>query len=62
MNNYGAYKGSASNHHLVIDNVVNVINGTEAPHVSLPDGLEVVDIIDKIYASRNLPLVEVNIP
>lgn len=53
MNNYGAYKGSASNHHLMIDNVIKTINGVEQQHVSLSDGLKVVDIIDRIYAKRN---------
>lgn len=54
MNNYGAYKGSASNHHLLIDNVVKTINGLAEQHVSLADGVKVVDIIDRIYSSREL--------
>ncbi|SOD20333.1 Gfo/Idh/MocA family protein [Pedobacter xixiisoli] len=53
MNDYGAYKGSASNHHLVVDNVIKSINGFEEQHVSLSDGLKVVDIIDRIYTHRD---------
>lgn len=52
MNNYGAYIGSASNHHLLIDNVVRTINGLEEQHVSLVDGIKVVNIIDRIYLAR----------
>ncbi len=29
-NDYGAYKGSAANHHYVVENVVNVLRGDGA--------------------------------
>lgn len=54
INNYGSYMGSASNHHCVIDNVVNVLTKGIIPHVSLKDGVEVVAMITRIYESRNI--------
>ncbi|RYF20878.1 MAG: Gfo/Idh/MocA family oxidoreductase [Flavobacteriales bacterium] len=57
MNNYGSYKGSASNHHNVIDNVINVLAKRGKPDVSLEDGIKVVEIIGRIYESRNVEKV-----
>lgn len=54
VNDYGSYKGSASNHHRVIDNVVNVIKGLSKPDISLKDGVDVVDVISHIYRARNV--------
>lgn len=54
VNHYGAYKGSASNHQQVIENVVNTLNGLEKPHVSLQEGIEVVEIISNIYQQRKI--------
>ncbi|MDR1601232.1 MAG: Gfo/Idh/MocA family oxidoreductase [Tannerella sp.] len=53
-NDYGAYKGSAQNHHHVIRNVVNVLSGqsTETITTNVMEGLKVVDIIQRIYALR----------
>jgi predicted dehydrogenase len=50
-NDYGAYKGSAQNHHYVIDNVVNVLSGPghEAITTNVLEGMKVVDIIRRIY-------------
>lgn len=48
-NDYGAYKGSAQNHHYVIDNVVDVLKGRAAITTNALEGLKVVDIIEKIY-------------
>jgi predicted dehydrogenase len=48
-NDYGAYKGSAQNHHLVIENVVNVIkNNNIEITTNAYDGYKVVDIIERI--------------
>lgn len=48
-NDYGPYKGSAANHHYIIENVVDtLIHGKKATATSL-DGLKVVGIIEKIY-------------
>jgi len=49
-NDYGAYKGSAQNHHLVIDNVVKVLNNQkEKITTNANEGYKVVDIIERIY-------------
>jgi predicted dehydrogenase len=50
-NDYGSYKGSAQNHHHVIDNVVNVLSGpgSEAITTNVLEGMKVVDIIRRIY-------------
>ncbi|RZK11616.1 MAG: Gfo/Idh/MocA family oxidoreductase, partial [Flavobacterium sp.] len=52
MNNYGAYKGSASNHQFVIDNVIATLKREETPHVTLGEGIKVVNIISDIYRTR----------
>lgn len=51
-NDYGAYKGSANNHHSVIENVVNTLRGTNKISTNALEGLKVVDIIERIYALR----------
>ncbi|MDR3268856.1 MAG: Gfo/Idh/MocA family oxidoreductase [Tannerella sp.] len=53
-NDYGAYKGSAQNHHYVIRNVVNVLRGntSETITTNVLEGLKVVDIIQRIYALK----------
>lgn len=53
-NDYGAYKGSAQNHHYVIRNVINVLreNATEAITTNVLEGMKVVDIIRRIYALK----------
>ncbi len=48
-NDYGSYKGSAQNHNYVIENVVNVLNGSTAITTNALEGLKVVDIIERIY-------------
>jgi len=49
-NDYGSYKGSAQNHHLVIDNVVKVLkNKEEEITTNAAEGYKVVDIIERIY-------------
>lgn len=49
-NDYGAYKGSAANHHYVIENVVDVLRGRAAITTNALEGLKVVDIIERIYS------------
>lgn len=51
-NDYGAYKGSAQNHHYVIENIVNVLNGSDIITTNALEGLKVVDIIERIYAQK----------
>ena len=53
-NDYGSYKGSAANHHFVIDNVVAVLKGREAITTNALEGLKVVDIIERIYCSDKI--------
>jgi predicted dehydrogenase len=52
-NDYGLYKGSAQNHHYVIENVVDALNGSKTITTNVLEGLKVVDIIERIYAVRN---------
>jgi UDP-N-acetyl-2-amino-2-deoxyglucuronate dehydrogenase len=51
-NDYGAYKGSANNHHYVIQNVVDTLKGTSTINTNALEGLKVVDIIERIYSFR----------
>ena len=51
-NDYGAYKGSAQNHHYVIQNVINVLSSdypSETITTNVLEGMKVVDIIERIY-------------
>jgi UDP-N-acetyl-2-amino-2-deoxyglucuronate dehydrogenase len=48
-NDYGAYKGSAQNHHYVIDNVIDVLKGRAPITTNALEGLKVVEIIERIY-------------
>jgi predicted dehydrogenase len=53
-NDYGPFKGSAANHHYVIENVVNTLEGRDTITANALEGLKVVDIIERIYESRDL--------
>lgn len=53
FNDYGSYKGSASNHHRVIDNVIRSISVPQRQDVSLAEGISVVNTINKIYQTRD---------
>lgn len=48
-NDYGAYKGSAANHHYIIENVVDVMSNGGQITTNALEGLKVVDIIERIY-------------
>ena len=48
-NDYGAYKGSAANHHFVFENVVEVLKGRAPITTNALEGLKVVEIIERIY-------------
>ncbi len=50
-NDYGPFKGSAANHHYVIENVVNTLGGTDTITANALEGMKVVDIIERIYAA-----------
>jgi len=51
-NDYGPFKGSAANHHHVIENVINTLNGTDTITANALEGMKVVEIIERIYAFR----------
>lgn len=51
-NDYGAYKGSAANHHYIIENVVDVLNGKTSITTNALEGMKVVDIIERIYLNK----------
>lgn len=57
-NDYGAYKGSANNHHNVIENVVNTLQGNHRISTNALEGLKVVDIIERIYALRQPAVIK----
>jgi hypothetical protein len=50
-NDYGAYKGSAANHHYVIENVVGVLKGDAKITVKAEEGLKVVEMIERMYSN-----------
>jgi predicted dehydrogenase len=52
-NDYGQYKGSASNHNYVIKNVIDTIKGRTTITTNALEGLKVVEIIERIYKVRN---------
>jgi predicted dehydrogenase len=52
-NDYGQYKGSAANHHYIIENVVNTLKGRTSATTNALEGLKVVEIIEKIYNIRD---------
>ncbi|MEP6681772.1 MAG: Gfo/Idh/MocA family oxidoreductase [Parafilimonas sp.] len=52
-NDYGSYKGSADNHHYIIQNVIDVLLNETLPAASSAEGLKVIDIIEKIYNAAN---------
>ena len=53
-NDYGLYKGSAQNHHYVIENVVDKLIDKGSITTNVLEGLKVVEIIERIYAVRDL--------
>lgn len=53
-NDYGPYKGSAANHHFVIDNVVDVLNGRAEIATTAGEGREVVRLIEEIHLAAGL--------
>lgn len=52
-NDYGAYKGSAANHHFIIANVVDTIKNRTSATTNALEGLKVVEIIERIYEKRD---------
>ncbi len=52
-NDYGAYKGSAANHHYIFENVIDVLKDRNVITTNALEGLKVVDIIERIYSLKN---------
>ena len=52
-NDYGTYKGSAANHHYIIENVVRTLKGDSSVTTNAMEGMKVVDMIERIYAAQN---------
>ena len=54
----GRTKGSAANHHFIIENVIDTLKGRTIATTNALEGLKVVDIIERIYALRKLKKLE----
>lgn len=48
-NDYGHYKGSANNHNLFYENVIDTLKGRTTVTTNALEGLKVVEIIERIY-------------
>ena len=51
-NDYGPYKGSAANHHFIIENVIDTLKGRTSITTNALEGLKVVEIIERIYSLK----------
>jgi hypothetical protein len=52
-NDYGPFKGSAANHHYVIENVVETLHGKSEATANAFEGMKVVNIIEQIYKAAS---------
>jgi predicted dehydrogenase len=52
-NDYGHYKGSAANHHYIIENVIDTLKHRTSATTNALEGMKVVDIIERIYQVRD---------
>ena len=59
-NDYGLYKGSAANHHYIIENVVETLQKKNIATTNAMEGLKVVEIIERIYALRHEKYISKN--
>ena len=57
-NDYGPYKGSAANHHYVIENVIDTLKERTTATTNALEGLKIVDIIERIYQLRDVELLK----
>lgn len=58
-NDYGTYKGSAANHHFIMENVIDTLKGRTQITTNALEGLKVVEIIERIYSLRKLDKKEI---
>lgn len=52
-NDYGDYKGSAANHHYVIQNVIEVLQGKAVISTNALEGMKVVEMIERMYEAMD---------
>lgn len=52
-NDYGDYKGSAANHHYVIQNVIEVLQGKAMISTNALEGMKVVEMIERMYEAMD---------
>lgn len=52
QHDYGLYQGSANNHFLVIENVIETIKGTQTRNASPEQCKKVIDFIEQVYKYR----------
>jgi UDP-N-acetyl-2-amino-2-deoxyglucuronate dehydrogenase len=57
QNDYGSYKGSASNHHRVFENVVAALKEGASVDVKPEEALKVIEIIERIYETNAIELI-----
>lgn len=57
-NDYGPYKGSAANHHFIIENVIDTLKGRTTATTNALEGLKVVEMIERIYRKRDKKLLK----
>ncbi|MBC8266313.1 MAG: Gfo/Idh/MocA family oxidoreductase [Flavobacteriales bacterium] len=53
-NDYGKFKGSANNHHFVIENVIETLKGNTTKDATPKQCLEVIAFIEDIYKRRKI--------
>ncbi|MFN5346545.1 MAG: Gfo/Idh/MocA family protein [Bacteroidota bacterium] len=58
-NDYGHYKGSAANHHYIIENVIDTLKERNTMTTNALEGLKVVEIIERIYSLRKINKKEI---
>ena len=54
QHNYGKYKGSANNHHFVIENVIESLKGGQTKDATPEQCLKVIAFIEQAYKNRKL--------
>lgn len=52
VNNYGTYKGSANNHHFVIQNVIETLKGNTTKDATSLECLQVIAFIEEVYKRK----------
>jgi predicted dehydrogenase/serine acetyltransferase len=53
-NDYGVYKGSMSNHHLVYESLINCVQNQQPYYTSVSEARSTIELINTIYAQQML--------